>query len=166
LTHEKKQLPKEANISLGRTHANTAFTTSCTSNTEIHLYREEEWFKVFIHETFHSYGLDFSTMDNTDVNAKMCDIFGITGDVRLYESYAEIWAEIMHICFLVHFQMIKTPIMENINKYAKNIEKMMEYEIIFSLLQCVKVLHHNGVTYDDIAKQDAISKEKIAKIYK
>jgi hypothetical protein len=166
LTHEKKQLPSDPHTALGRTHANTAFTTSCTSNTEIHLYREEEWFKVFIHETFHSYGLDFSTMDNTMANKKMHQIFGITGDVRLYESYAEIWAEIIHICFLVHFEMIHSPKWENVDNFISKIKDKLIYEITFSLLQCAKVLNHNGLTYDDIAKQDTMSKTKVSKIYK
>jgi hypothetical protein len=162
LTHEKKQLPADPNTALGRTHANTAFTTSCTSNTEIHLYREEEWFKVFIHETFHSYGLDFSTMENTLANEKIHQIFGINGDVKLYESYAEIWAEIIHICFLVHFEMIHSPKWENVDNFVSKIKDKLIYEITFSLLQCAKVLKHNGLIYEDIIG----SNEKVSKIYK
>jgi hypothetical protein len=166
LTHEKKQLPADPSTALGRNHANTAFTTSCTSNTEIHLYREEEWFKVFIHETFHSYGLDFSTMDNGPANAKIHEIFGVSRDVRLYESYTEIWAEIIHICFLVHFQMVKSPKLENIDNFVSKIRDILIYEITFSLLQCAKVLKHSGLSYEDIAKQDAASKQKVAAMYK
>uniref|UniRef100_A0A6C0HGW8 Uncharacterized protein n=1 Tax=viral metagenome TaxID=1070528 RepID=A0A6C0HGW8_9ZZZZ len=166
LTHEKKQLPADPSTALGRTHANTAFTTSCTSNTEIHLYREEEWFKVFIHETFHSYGLDFSTMDNSPANQKIREIFGISADVRLYESYTEIWAEIIHICFLVHFQMVNAPKWENVDNFIAKIRDILIYEITFSLLQCAKVLKHSGLTYEDIAKQDAASKQKISRLYK
>jgi hypothetical protein len=115
LTQEKKRLPNDPNAVLGRENANTAFTTSCTSDTEIHLYREEEWFKVFIHETIHSYGLDFSTMNNSSANAQIRKIFGVSSDVRLYESYTEYWAEIVHMCFLAHFHIVKTPNMENID---------------------------------------------------
>jgi hypothetical protein len=166
LTHEKKKLPADPNIALGRTNANTAFTTSCTSNTEIHLYREEEWFKVFIHETFHSYGLDFSTMDNGPANKKINQIFGITGDVRLYESYTEVWAEIIHICFLVHFEMVNAPKWENVDNFVSKIRDILIYEITFSLLQCAKVLKHSGLTYEDIAKQDSVSKQRVANLYK
>jgi hypothetical protein len=153
LTQEKKRLPNDPNAVLGRENANTAFTTSCTSDTEIHLYREEEWFKVFIHETIHSYGLDFSTMNNSSANAQIRKIFGISYDVRLYESYTEYWAEIVHMCFLAHFHMVKTPKMENIDNYVKYIEEMMAYEITYSLLQCAKVLSHNELTYDDIVQR-------------
>ena len=151
LTQEKKRLPDNPTAVLGRDNANTAFTTSCTTDTEIHLYREEEWFKVFIHETIHSYGLDFSTMNNSSANAQIQKIFGVSYDVRLYESYTEYWAEIVHMCFLSHFHMIQTPKLENIDKYVNHIEEMMVYEITYSLLQCAKVLSHNGLTYDDIA---------------
>ena len=150
LTQEKKRLPDNPSVVLGRDNANTGFTTSCTTDTEIHLYREEEWFKVFIHETIHSYGLDFSTMNNSSANAQIQKIFGVSYNVRLYESYTEYWAEIVHLCFLSHFHMIQTPKMENINNYIKHIKDMITYEITYSLLQCVKVLSHNGLTYDDI----------------
>jgi hypothetical protein len=61
LTDLKKELPTRADGGAVREkHANTAFTTSCRKNTEIHLFRREEWLKVFIHETFHAMGLDFS----------------------------------------------------------------------------------------------------------
>jgi hypothetical protein len=163
LTHEKKMLPSDPDTALGRTHANTAFTTSCTSNTEIHLYREEEWFKVFIHETFHSYGLDFSTMENGPANEKINQIFGITGDVKLYESYTEIWAELIHICFLVHFQMVNSPKWENVDNFVSKVRDILIYEITFSLLQCAKVLKHSGLSYEDITTG---SNQKVASLYR
>ena len=58
----EKKLPKN-NQTLDEIHCNSAFTTSCKPSTTIHVFRKEEWFKVFIHETFHSLGLDFSSMD-------------------------------------------------------------------------------------------------------
>jgi hypothetical protein len=166
LTQEKKLLPSDPATALGRNHANTAFTTSCTSDTEIHLYREEEWFKVFIHETFHSYGLDFSTMENGPANEKIREIFGVSGDVRLYESYTEIWAEIIHICFLVHFQMVAAPKWENVDNFVAKIREILIYEITFSLLQCAKVLKHSGLSYEDIYNQDASTKQKVSELYK
>ena len=48
-----KVLPEKKREPIGEKHANTAFTTSCMPSTNIHVYREEEWFKVFIHESFH-----------------------------------------------------------------------------------------------------------------
>lgn len=162
LTHEKKQYPPNPATELGTTHANTAFTTSCTSNTEIHIYRQEEWFKVFIHETFHSYGLDFSTMNNGPANKKMREIFGVQGDVRLFESYCEIWGEIIHLCFLAHFEMVHSPKWENLELFVEKVRNMLVYEIVFSQLQSAKVLKHNHLTYDDIIHH----REKVSRKYK
>ena len=39
---------------------------------EIIIFRNEEWFKVFVHETFHLFGVDFSNMSNLK---KSKDIF-------------------------------------------------------------------------------------------
>jgi hypothetical protein len=58
-TSLEKKLP-ESNIHiLDERHINTAFTTTCPKDSEIVIFRHEEWFKVFIHETFHNLGLDF-----------------------------------------------------------------------------------------------------------
>ena len=59
LSSSLKQLPT-SNIILNKEHANTAFTRLCS---EIIIYRQEEWFKVFIHETIHNFNLDFSNMN-------------------------------------------------------------------------------------------------------
>ena len=163
LTKEKKQLPDDISTLIGRKHANTAFTTACTPNTEIHLYREEEWFKVFIHETFHSYGLDFSTMENNNFTQQILEIFGIHSDVRLYESYTEIWAEIIHICFFVHFSMIKNHKLENLDKYIQKIEEIMAIEVVFSMIQCAKILKRHNLTYEDISSKNRL---KILEKYK
>ena len=71
MTPIKKVLPSSPFVILSPTHANTAVTTTCTADGEICLFRKEEIFKVFIHETFHSLGLDFSSMSNTALNSKM-----------------------------------------------------------------------------------------------
>jgi len=167
LTNEKKQIPRTSDVPIGRKHVNTAFTTSCTSNTEIHLFREEEWFKVFIHESFHSYGLDFSTMDTQSCDIKIKEVFGISTDSRLYESYTEAWAEIIYICFLVHFSMVSSPKWENPSlKYIKKIEEKLSYEIVFSLLQCIKVLKHNNISCREFFSFTKESKAKTIQLYK
>ena len=72
-TDLKKVLPNNGNI-IEQIHANTAFTTSCSKNIEIHIYREEEWFKVLIHESFHCFGLDFSEFDCTNTTKYILNI--------------------------------------------------------------------------------------------
>ena len=59
-TSLKKELPESQHMILQANNVNTAFTTTCPVNSDIVIFRQEEWFKVFIHETFHNFALDFS----------------------------------------------------------------------------------------------------------
>ena len=58
----KKILPQSLIDILGAEHCNSAVTTTCSQKGDIIIYRREEWFKVFIHETFHLLCLDFANM--------------------------------------------------------------------------------------------------------
>jgi len=172
LTPLQKKMPESKSVEIGRTHANTAFTTSCTKTTEIHLYREEEWFKVFIHETFHSLGLDFSIMDSSRADRAIKEIYGLNpslGDVRLYESYSELWAEFIHTCMFVHFQMIKSRGPENakhLGGFDEKVRNHLCYEITFSMIQCVKILQHYDLRVRDIVVDSDASKEAVLEKYK
>jgi hypothetical protein len=172
LTPMQKKMPESKSVEIGRTHANTAFTTSCTKTTEIHLYREEEWFKVFIHETFHSLGLDFSTMDSSGADRAIKNIYGLNpalGDVRLYESYSELWAEFIHTCIFVHFQMIKSRGPETAKHLGGFDEKVRNHlccEITFSMIQCVKILQHYDLRVRDILVDSDASKKDVLEKYK
>ena len=147
-----KKAPTSQSIQLDRVHANSAFTSSCVPNTEIVIYRKEEWFKVFIHETFHSLGLDFSRMDTVDAaNRQIEEIFRLESsgrDFKLYESYAETWAEIIHIFMVAHFQMLQEKTF--VHSFVENVETLLRKEITFSMIQCTKVLHHNGMNYNQL----------------
>ena len=70
LTPHQKILPNSQLTTLSPHHVNSAVTTSCSRNGEICLFRIEELFKVFIHETFHNLGLDFSTSSTATLNAQ------------------------------------------------------------------------------------------------
>ena len=59
-----KQIPKVGET-LDKIHVNTGMTFTHNSNPmEIVIFRREEWFKVFIHESFHNLGMDFSKYAN------------------------------------------------------------------------------------------------------
>lgn len=144
-TNKTKNLP-EANRPLKQNHANTAFTTACDVKTEINIFREEEWFKVFIHETFHCLGLDFSEMDKTQSNALILKLFPVKSDVRLFETYCETWAETINVMFISLFSTRNN----NIEKMLEKTVIMLYYERLFALIQCTKVLRHFGLTYEAI----------------
>ena len=147
LTNLKKMLPKKNKTELDAENANTAFTTACQLETEIILYRREEWFKVFIHESFHNLGLDFSVS-----KTKLSQIFPIHSKFKLYETYTELWAELMNIIF------IDMASGKPFNKVR--LEKYIQIERKFSLMQSAKILNHFGITYSDILHGGAKEKYK------
>lgn len=150
LTKLPKMLP-EKGIVVGRPNVNTAFTTSCKPVTEINIFREEEWFKTFIHETFHSMGLDFSEFDNQDVDKQIFTMFPVDIDVRLYETYCEMWGELMNIMFSSYNSMRHNTGVENmidkIPQMIKKTELLVVNEIKHSLFQATKLLSHYDITY-------------------
>jgi hypothetical protein len=149
MTDELKQLPLNGNH-IDKINANTAFTTPCSHSTDIHLFRNEEWFKVLIHETFHNLGLDFSTMDQNEVEPKILTLFPLNiPDIRIYESYCETWAELLNIMFTAYWTTTSAN-KPNVNFILDKMERYLDLEQIFSLYQSTKVLHHYHLTYADI----------------
>jgi hypothetical protein len=137
LTPIKKVLPKSKKQDISEEHANTAFTTSCAPKTEIVLFREEEWFKVFIHESFHNLGLDFSeTYGQTKGRHLLKSMFNIKSDFRLFEVYCEMWAEL--ICVLMQSM-----------QYEK-VRDVIQVERKFSMFQAAKILDFYGLNYEDL----------------
>ena len=156
-TNHKKLLPSKE-IILNTSHVNSAYTYACREHTMISIFRQEEWFKVFIHETFHCMGLDFACMDTTTIDTMIYDIIPLKKtDIRSYEAYTEYWAEILNILFISYFT---TKTKDNYDLMLEKIEKMFTYERAFSLFQLVKVLKHNNLDYKSIFSHDSISINK------
>lgn len=136
--------------SLNNEHVNTAFTRTCPSgSSEIVVFRKEEWFKVFMHETFHTFGLDFSDMNNHDCHEKILSIFKVDSHVNLFEAYAEFWARIMNVLFC-SYHALKENEKDNVNKFLLHVEFYMNMEIDYSFFQTVKVLQHMGLNYETL----------------
>ena len=95
-----KLLPEERSADgdeiLSPTHVNTAFTQRCVPHGEIVIYRQEEWFKVFIHETFHAFGLDFGS---PKLDQALKALFPIESKYDAAEAYTETWARIINCVF-------------------------------------------------------------------
>jgi len=149
LTDHVKLLPSIGHV-IGRTNVNTAFTTSCSASTNICIFREQEWFKVLLHESFHNMGLDFSEMETTLSDRHIESMFKINADIRLFETYCETWAEIIHTQFLAFFS---TRIKDRYDIMMGKLDKMLEMEARFSMFQCAKVLDHNNMVYTDLFQE-------------
>jgi hypothetical protein len=167
MTNHKKLLPEIHGEPLKSIHANTAFTYACpiTSN-EINIFRNEEWFKVLVHESFHCFGLDFANMNEQETDKNMFSLFPINCDLRFYETYTEIWAEIINVIFISVNTYSCNESKINIDKLSKTIENHLYNEQIFSMFQCAKVLNHIGLKYRELYENSEYAKIKRNEIYK
>jgi hypothetical protein len=121
---------------------------STMKNINISLWRYEEIYKVLIHELIHYFSVDFGfeTDGYNKAEEHIQKIININGEDRLFESYTETMANIIHCCLLEKITQI-------------NITKLLELEISFSLLQIGKILNYYGMeSYRDIFNK---SKNKI-----
>jgi hypothetical protein len=124
-----KELPNSNDIILDQINVNTAFTRTCPKDSEIVVFRKEEWFKVLIHESFHNFGLDFSDIDNEKMHECILNIFKVNSEVNLFEAYTEFWAEIINALFC-SFLSLKDK--NNINEFLSNSEFFINFERTYS----------------------------------
>jgi hypothetical protein len=162
-TSLEKKLPDSNSHILDEINVNTAFTTTCPKDSEIVVFRKEEWFKVFIHETFHNFGLDFSMMNNALINDCILDIFKVNSEVNSYEAYTEFWAEIMNALFC-SFHGLKNK--SNIDDFISDTVFYINFERSYSFFQLVKTLDFMGLKYSDLysnTKHSQIARENLYK---
>lgn len=134
LTTADKRLPTALRQPIDTEHVNTAFTTGCNATTEITIFRREEWFKVFIHESMHNLGLDFDF--STKNQQLLKSIFPLKNSkCFLAETYCEMWAEILNI--LLHDD-------------GSAIERHVGIERKFSLFQTAKILDYFDLNYVEL----------------
>jgi hypothetical protein len=118
---------------------NTGFTYAClpTSETnEIYVFRKEEWFKVLVHETIHSFGMEFSISSELEdyANKKIAKIFLlplhedvlISQKYNIFESYTETIAEIVNVLIYKFL-------------HGGNLKSIFKTEQLFSCFQFAKI---------------------------
>ena len=168
LTSLLKILPNSTIDIISENHANTAFTYTCIPVSEIVIFRKEEWFKVFLHETFHNFGLDFSAMTSDYCKEHILSIFPVKSDVNLYEAYTEFWAEIMN-CLLTSFFIVLSSNKDKKDELQKFLEMsffFIDLERKFSFFQMVKVLDFMGLRYKDLYSGSRQAEIKRTAFYK
>jgi len=172
LTSLEKQLPNKNihldNNILNYNHINTGFTTTCPQFSEIVIFRKEEWFKVFVHESFHNFALDFSDMNVTELNNAILSIFPIQSKVNLYEAYTEFWAETINVVFCSYFNrnVERNNNGVDFHQFISNVEILIHFERIYSFFQLNKVLNYMGLTYKNLYSKDKNSQVLRETLYK
>ena len=162
-TNLLKEFPETSIQILDEENVNTAFTRTCEKKSEIVVFRKEEWFKSFLHETFHNLGLDFSDMNNSTCNSKILSIFPVNSEVNLYESYTEFWARMMNILFCSFFSMSNK---KDENEFLSNVEVFINFERSYSFFQVVKILKFMGLSYKDLFNKNIESSNLRKTLYK
>lgn len=142
-----KKIPDTMMTTLGSEQVNTAFTLHCAPAGEIVVYRAEEWFKVFIHETFHSFGLDLGATIPKTLLSALRTLFPIKTDYSPAEAYAETWARIMNCAMCVFGSL---PNKKEFALFIKNMDYCLQVERLFALYQCNKILKFMGLSYTDL----------------
>jgi hypothetical protein len=163
LTPFKKTLPTNKTTVLSAEHVNTAFTMSCAPDGEITIYREEEWFKVFIHETFHAYSLDFGLHETTALRRVLARTFPITSDFEANEAYAETWARIIN-CALYSFYSLDNK--QDSATFFLYFDFSLQLERLFATYQMHKVLNFMGLKYNDLYERRENSAYLRQQLYK
>ena len=153
-THYKKILPTNT-TTIGPANVNTAYTKRCQPNGEIIIYRLEEWFKVFIHESIHSFGLDINHNIEENINKKLSEFFSVNINFSISEAYTESWARILNIavaCFN-NKNKNKNKSQDGETYFISQTNFFLQLEKIFSIMQMNKVLNNMNLTYNLITNK-------------
>lgn len=147
MTPFKKQCPSHDGSNrdvLSAIHVNTGLTRNCERRGEIIVYRTEEWFKVFVHESIHNFNIDFIDTDLRDANEQLRNSFCIPhGDILLFEAYTETWARIISIMFETYFQNER-------KDFIRRVREKLADASLFYIFQMVKALDVMNLKFSQI----------------
>jgi len=120
-------------------HVNSAYAFVCS--TVMLVYRNEEWFKVLLHESYHLFGLDWASKESEEDNLQLAvkRVFPVLQEVdalSLYETYTEWWAEIWYLLFWQY------------TRRDRSIHWAIAEQRRFAVSQCKVALAQQGYTYD------------------
>lgn len=151
-TDLKKTLPSKS-VNLNEEHVNSAFVTNCTSIKTLCIYRNEEWFKVMIHELLHTFDIDFSCHNMSQNDTYLRSLFPIkSSDFRLYETYTELWAILIHSSFVSFFD---TKNKKNLDTMFEKLVHIVMIEFAFSHYQFTKIMKFHNLQLKELVKSNS-----------
>jgi hypothetical protein len=165
MTPFKKQRPADDAI-LSAIHVNTGVTRNCETHGEIVVYRAEEWFKVFIHESMHNFNMDFIDLDLKSANEQLRRTFCIPhDDILLFETYTETWARIINTMFDTYHVAVEHKGAATRAHFIHTVREKLTTNAVFYAHQAVKVLEIMDLKYANITIQSAENTEVCRKRY-
>jgi hypothetical protein len=155
---------------LGAKNVNSGFTYPYLINGITFIYRKEEFFKVFIHESIHYYGIDkalykdFSKDSNYNINYnKFINLFNINDhdivNISINEGLTEYWTFIIHLIALSYKKSIT--LANFINKF----ENLYKLELLHIIFQVVKILNYNKLTYSQFLTKSSAKYRETSHIF-
>lgn len=176
MTEFKKLFPAARGEALDAEHANTGMSYHCAKDNDIVVYREEEWFKVLIHEAFHAFGLSFIESDMPrGVDAAMQRVlqrtYAISHPVRVYETYCEIWARVLNVCFACFSppSMVGggSPILNvHLNAFIECVLDGLHRDAQFALQQCAKIMRYMDIPWSVMRSPTKDNRAIVAQKYR
>ena len=146
----KKRFPKSTITTIGTSNVNSGFSSICQHTNEIVIYRQEEWFKVFVHETFHSFGFEPDENNERQLSNYMRTILPINPSVRVSEAYVETWARIINAAYAA---VLKTSSKE---EYLSIVRFSLLVESMFSVIQASRILSFMNISYADVINKTSV----------
>jgi hypothetical protein len=142
---------KEPILEVEPTHINSGFTVN---HKTIVIFRKEELYKVFIHECFHMFCLDFSNISGVNYTQMFNTMFKIKSDFLLFESFCEYWARTLNASIVAFHSKNNISFKDFQFLFQLNIN----IERCFSLLQMNHFLETMNTTYEEILDGRAMTK--------
>ena len=140
LTPFSKKLPPKQGMIGESINVNSGYTSYYKGSPlkNIVIFRYEEWFKVFIHETLHAFEFDISNINMENENKKITNMFPfLSSTCNINESYTEFWASIINTSILCFYTCDN-----NKNTFKKLFKVNIELERIFAIHQTKKLFEY------------------------
>ena len=133
---------------LGVNNVNSGFAYVCLTSGLIFIYRKQEFFKVFVHEALHAYGIDTALHADFSKNNKynkFIKLFAFANkdhiNIGINEALTEFWTALLFLC-VNSYQYSK-----NLTNFIYNFERLYKLELVHALYQINKILRANDLTY-------------------
>lgn len=164
MTPFKKMFPNTKSEIISSENINGGYTIPCQISSQIFIWRKEEFFKVFIHEMFHSLGIDFAMLNHLKLNNDIYNIFPIKDTkFNIYEGYTEFWTELINIVYYVSMLYNDALMIDNsikITNFINIFNQLYEIEKVWTYIQCIKILNHMNLTYKQLISNNKKNLEK------
>ena len=155
---------------LGAKNVNSGFTYPNLINGLTFIYRKEEFFKVFIHESIHYYGIDkalhkdFSNDAKYNINYnKFINSFNISpqyiADIGINEGLTEYWTFIIYLIAQSYKKSIA------LATFIYEFENSYKLELLHIIFQVIKILNYNKLTYSEFLTKSSNKYKETSHIF-